>query len=537
MARFSLHRHVLASLIFGFVFGLRLITLVRLLDTPYGRPVTADMKFYADWARRITEGQWTDFHAFYGQPLYAYLLAAFFWVGGFQLFWIGLVQCLLDAAIAVLIFRIAMLVFAGSSSRSILIGLLAAIGWAFYEPAAAYCGLLIPTSFVVAIWWLVVWWILQRSAAARWPEWFSLAFLTGVVAMISAATLFLFALLVAAVFLHRCHGALLAATVGLVLGTAPAWMHNSFVARDPVFISAHGGLNFWIGNNPEANGYPKIPSGLPSEQAALLQASIDAAEMNAGHPLPRSAVSKYWSKKALNYIVANPAEWVALLGLKIKNFWNNFRYDDLSSMTAMRDAGIILPGIQFGLLAALGLPGAFFALRDARARWIVAVVGLQMIALLPVFVNERYRLPAAPGLLLLSAFFVTELWTRLHRRRWGPIATAGACLIISTVFVSMGPTDPALLSLDNYKTGQRQLIANDFGRAEKRLRLAAAAAVPPAEVAAMVARLFALSAGEKWNLGQRDAALMTIAAASRIEPADEKVRQVHDAIDAESLRP
>ncbi len=263
----------------------------------------------------------------------------------------------------------------------------------------------------------------------------------------------------------------------------------------------------------------RFQPNFPSDQALLLSESIRIAEQAAGHALPRSAVSKYWSAKASAYIAAEPLDWLALLGLKLKNFWSHFRYDDLGMITALRDAGIVLPGLHFGLVAALGLPGALFAFRYRKARWILAAIALQMIALLPAFVNERYRLPVAPALLLLGSFFLVELWDRATSwRAWRPLAFALAAVALSTWFVSRTPSDPALLSLDNFKAGRRQLLANDFARAEHRLRLAAAVAVPAPEVDRMVASLFVRSAREKWEAGDKANANRTLAEARRIDP-------------------
>ncbi len=527
MDRSFLRRQAPALWVFTLALVWRLMALARLSHSPYAAPITGDMKFYADWAERITAGQWTDFHAFYGEPLYAYLLAGLFALGGTP-FGVGLVQTIADAGTAVLILKIGELVFAQAGRRGLCIGLLAAFGWVLFTPAAAYCSLLIPTSLVVALWWFCVWWLLRRRACARWPEWFAIALLVGLSAMISATTLFLLPLFFAALIGRRDFAAL-AILAGMAVGTAPAWGHNLFIARDPVFLSAHGGLNLWIGNNAEANGYPKIPTGLPSEQALLLERSIQIAEAAAGHSLSRAAVSQFWSEKARHYIVTHFVDWLELLVVKIRNFWSNFQYDDLGSITALQDAGIVVPGLRFGLVAALGLSGALFAARNPQARWLIAAILLLMVALLPVFINERYRLPAVPGLLLFSAFFLSESQQRIAAARWRSLALAAIAFGASSLFVFLPHQDPALQSVDDYKAGQRELIANDFFPAEKRLRLAFAHIIPANEISPAVAQTFARAAREKWQAGQQEMARATVAAAVRIAPRNENLQQLRAA--------
>jgi hypothetical protein len=343
--------------------------------------------------------------------------------------------------------------------------------------------------------------------------------------MISAATLFILPLFFSALWRRRDFAAS-AVVAGIALGTAPAWTHNLVLAHDPVFLSAHGGLNLWIGNNPEANGYPRIPAGLPSEQSNLLQRSVEIPEAAAGHPLSRSAVSHFWSSKARHYIATQFFDWLGLLAVKTKNFWNNFQYDDLGSITALRDAGVIPPGLRFGLVAMLGLPGAFLAARLAKGRWLIAAVLLPLVALLPVFINERYRLPAVPGLLVLAAFFLSEAQRLLAAARWRALALTMVAAAASAIFVFLPPNDPALRSLDDYKAGRRELAANDFSHAETHLRLAFARALPASEVNRAIARALADSAREKWRAGEPDPARATLAAAIRIAPADETLRQL-----------
>ena len=45
-------------------------------------------------------------------------------------------------------------------------------------------------------------------------------------------------------------------------GTSPCW-NNCFIAHDRAFLSAHSGINFWIGNNPRdwLSAFPPVSAG------------------------------------------------------------------------------------------------------------------------------------------------------------------------------------------------------------------------------------------------------------------------------------
>ena len=466
--------------------GVRMLILSRFAASPHFWPATGDMKFYADWATRISQGQWTDGKAFYGLPGYAFCLAGIFKICGISPLMVGLIQVGLETFTSVLIFKIARFALAESQNRepttsANALGLLAALGWIFYLPAQTFSSILMPTAWVVAAFWSCVWWLVKgRPPVSRW-KWLALAAFVGLVAMMVATILFLIPLFLIAIVL-RTEGTkripkIAIATVlffaGLFAGTSPAWLHNYFVAKDPVLLSAHSGLNFWMGNNPDATGYPKIPSGLSAGQEGLLRDSITRAEEAAGHPLKRSEVSKYWSGKADAWVKENRGAWVALIGVKLRNFWNAFQYDDLSEITLLREAGVLTPGLSFGVVAALGLPGMLIAAwRLPRARWVVAAVLLQMCALMPVFITERYRLCAVPGLVIFAAFSIVEIWRALVDARW---LAAGAMVIAiggSAWFVSWPQRDPGLWALDPFNTGLKEMRVGHLELAQKKLEVA-----------------------------------------------------------------
>jgi tetratricopeptide (TPR) repeat protein len=480
-----------AQWLFLLTFAVRLFVLARLAQMPYFVPTGGDMKFYSDWGLRIAHGALTDHQSFYGLPGYAYILAILYKFLNFDKFWVsilaGLIQATADSCTALIIWKLAGEAFGkgndAGKARAQFISGVAAIAWAFYQPAQVFTAVLMPTSLAVAAFWFGVWILTKKreGAASMWKPWLPIGVLIGFVAMIVATVLFLVPLGWAAIWrdsrLRRWQrlGAMALLFGGVYIGTAPCWIHNYFIAHEPVMLSAHSGLNMYIGNNPDATGYPKMPSEMSASQSGMLADSITMAEKAEGRPLKHYEVSQYWSAKAHAWIAGHFTDWLRLLGRKFANFWNSFQYDDLSLITMYRDAGLLVPGVGFGVVAALAIPGLIFAVIRRRAGWIVTAVLLHMAALMPVFVTERYRLAAVPGLLLLAAFGIWELWASLSRAprpQWAP-AIGYACIgMLAAWWTASTPRDPGLYSLDFYNTGIQALNQEQYGEARHDLETA-----------------------------------------------------------------
>ncbi len=470
--------------VFAAVLLVRLFVLGRLAGSAFLLPTRGDMHFYDDWAQKVVGGQLTDHHAFYGLPGYAYLLAGLYKLCGYGPYVPELLQALLDAGTALLLYKISVaLAPQPNGRRGQIAGLMAAAAWAFCVPAQTYAAVLMPTAWFIFVFWFILWRIIKSQSAPDWWEALLLGLLVGLTATAIATILFLIPLLVCAIGLKpaipaRSHFRIVGCALvllGIAIGTSPCWLHNYFIARDRVFLSAHSGINFWIGNNPDANGYPRFPPGLRAGQAAMLQDSIDVAESVAGHPLKRGEVSQYWSAKARDYIADHPLAWLRLLGLKLRNFWSAFQYDDLSIITNMREQGVTFPGIYFGLLAALALPAMILTWNTARlGRWITGAIFLQMLALLPVFTTERYRLPIVPGLAVFAAFGLVTLFSNLAAGNVRPVLSYAMLLMVSTLFVSWPQRGLSLWALDAYNSGWQALESGNLSLAERKLELARA---------------------------------------------------------------
>lgn len=476
---FTKSRVPLAVWVFLLTLAVRMFVISGTIDSPIFLASSGDMRFYCDWALRIVAGHWTDGRAFYGLPGYPFFLAAIFRLTGFNPFIVEMLQALSEAGIAALIFELGREVVPGK--KGIVAGALASLGWIFFQPAQAFSAVLMPTTWLVLAFWAIVRWSMRTRSESLWRPWLWMGLLSGFVAMTVATILFVIPLpIVAAARNLRKPGAVLVAAVvliaGVFAGSSPCWLHNYVIAREPVFLSAHSGVNFWVGNNPVATGYPKMPPGLRASQEGMLKDSIRMAETAAGHKLSRVEISRFWSEKASRFIHDEPAKWRALMLRKLCNLWNAFQYDDLSLITMLDEDGILTPGLRFGVVAALAIAGLPLALRRyPRSRWVFAAVLLHMAALLPVFVTERYRLAAVPGLLLLAAIGLVDLWETVAWRNpgwWRWAAAYCAAAIVGAWFVSMPQRDSALWSLDCYNTGIKAMDAGELDRAMGKLERA-----------------------------------------------------------------
>lgn len=480
--------------------ALRWIALSRFAVSPFYLPEAGDMRFYHDWALRILAGQWSDGAAFYGLPGYAFFLAAVYAVAGVDPFWPGVVQCFLDAAIAGLVFVLAARATAPGDEPvgplGLIAGLLAGLGWALFVPAQTLAIILMPTTLgTLIIWSLALWFSNQTPPLATAPHpriraplvpWAIAGLVAGLGTTVVATVQFVLPLAIPAALTRFGRSVAAAAAVaalaaGTVVGTAPCWAHNWLIARDPVPLSAHAGLNFFIGNNPDANGYPKMPPGMRASQVGMLRDSIRIAEIDCGRPLRRSEVSAYWAEKAWAFIGGHPLAWLRLLAVKIRNLASAFQYDDINMIAPLRDRGVTFPGPNFGMVAALALPGLALALLPAtrggprrRARWLAGTTILYAAALLAVFITERYRLPIVPGLLAIAAADLCRFGDWVVHRRWPQAAGYAAALALAAWWVFIPQRDPALRTLEFYNSGIRALEAGDLATAAAKLERAAA---------------------------------------------------------------
>src|SRR4051812_23304713 len=139
--------------IFGLALLVRLAVLGLFSDSPHFGVQSGDMRFYHDWAVRILGGEWTDHHAFYGLPGYAFLLAGVYNIFGVHPGVMLTFQSLADACTALLVFRLARAIIPLYPRA---LAALAALGWVLFVPAQTFSAVLMPTVLAAACYWFCV---------------------------------------------------------------------------------------------------------------------------------------------------------------------------------------------------------------------------------------------------------------------------------------------------------------------------------------------------------------------------------------------
>ena len=102
----------------------------------------------------------------------------------------------------------------------------------------------------------------------------------------------------------RCGGVLRPA---LALVLVPVAARNAYVGGGFYITTSQFGPNFYIGNNPKADGtYQSLRFGRGAPEYER-QDATELAERALGRTLTPAEVSSYWTDQALDFIVSQPA--------------------------------------------------------------------------------------------------------------------------------------------------------------------------------------------------------------------------------------
>jgi tetratricopeptide (TPR) repeat protein len=415
---------------------LRLLVIIQLRGTPYSTmsPQFVDSWYYHRWAIDITRN-WIGTDVFFLRPIYPYLLALVYRLFGVRVIAVQLLQLVMAGVSCALLFNTTRRLFdrraaAWAGFGFALCGVLAA-----YTPALLYVELTILLTLVVI-------WLVEVDSARPWVR-----ALTGLAygLLVLCRPEFLLLLPVLTIWLLRRHerpaAVVLFATISIAT-VAVVPTRNWLVARDAVLFTAHSGVNFYYGNNPNADGtwqpVPELDQGLGFSHERLKQASRTVD----GKQLGWSTASSHWLQRGLQFVTRSPLAWLRLLGRKLLLLLADYEVpnDYYPELARAWSPVIRLMPVGFGLALALGSLGLVWSWPQRRRLVpVTGAIAVHLASALAFYVLSRLRAPLIPVLLIPAGYAAAQLAELVRQRRWPRLAagsTVAASILVGSLLLA-----------------------------------------------------------------------------------------------------
>jgi Tfp pilus assembly protein PilF len=429
-----------------FAFAVRLIHWLGTFSDPLTNHPRMDPLYHDTWARAIAGGKLAFDGPFFRAPLYAYVLGGIYAAGG-SIAAARLIGLLLGLATAFLIMRI------GKRTLGERVGLVAGGLWGIYPIALRYEGDLLVEGLFIFLTMAALLQYLRARANSCVKGSLLAGGLFGLAAITRPNILAFVALLPVVDWLaslregsplppgrnRRPIAGWVALAAGVLIPILPVTAHNWFVGHDRVPIASQGGVNFWIGNNPRADGFTAIVPGTRATWWGGHHDAVELAEAGAGRKLMPSEVSAYWFHAGWHFIATAPAAaarlalrklYLCFWGAEISNNEHIYflrRYSWPMRLTLWR-FGVFFP---FGILAPLGLVGMALAWkrRERGATVLASYVVIYAASVIAFFVCARFRLPIVPILLLFAVQGAMAIARR--PKQWATAAVIALVLLLN----------------------------------------------------------------------------------------------------------
>lgn len=397
----------------------RALYFVQIQGNPFFDAPIMDEAYHDAWAEEVAAGDLSSKIPFFRAPFYPFFLGAmykfvgrdFAFIRGFQL-----VLGALSPFLAYLLWiRLRPRDTQGAGFFATLTGLDSLLF--YYEADLLLESLLAPLSlgFCLAL--------AHAIERKTWPRWFAVGILMGVFT-ITRPNILLFAPIAFALALFGSRGMgspdarggrfslrwgeAFAVALGTCLIVLPVTSANWFLGGDRVLVASQGGLNFFLGNNEEANGWSATaPKIMRTDWWGGYEDAIQIAEKAEGRALRPSEVSKYWTRRAMEWWRENPGDGVLLTLKKSIYFLSGQEFSNNRNLDLFLEdyAPCAIPG-KYVLFVATPLAcwGMVIVWRRRRAvdRALVLYFLVYAATVILFFVTARYRIPIRPLILLFA---------------------------------------------------------------------------------------------------------------------------------------
>ncbi len=476
--KFEKKENYLPLLIFILAFGIRFIYLLGIRRLPLFEFPFEDALYNLDWAKEIVSGKLWAKAPFFRAPLYPFFLSFLIKVFGENLYVLRIIQMLFGSFSCVLIY------LTGSKIFNSKVALLSSIFACLYAPLIYFDLEFLDTFFIIFMDLLLIYLLLfaqKKPSPSR-------LFFSGVILGLSATArpnILLFAIFVPLwllfyfrkeISLKKIFTLILFFAIGLFLVILPVTLVNYFAGKDSVLISWQGGINFYLGNNPQASGYKAVAPGIRTTWYGIYYDGINLAEKLSDRKLKLSETSDFWFKQGFDFIFREPFAALKLYAKKITLFLSGYEISENPNIyffwsdprnllkPLLWKKLISFPG---GILLPLAWLGILLALKEwKKLSLVLGFIFTYMVSVILFFVNTRFRIPVIPFLLVFSAFAILRIIEQKE------VKTKITLIFVSILFIILGNIDltsqmaPVYEAQFHYILGNAYLKENSFQKAE-----------------------------------------------------------------------
>lgn len=361
--------------------------------------------------------EWKDSTTFtaeyFYQPFwYPFFLSVFYFLFGTTVLYVKIFQVFLGVGTCVLTYVNGAFIF---NKRT---GFLAGLIISLYGPLIFFEAELLSTG------WAAFWaaWMIYIFTKAKHSNNLSIIFITGMSTVLSVLirpTFILFSLS-ASVWLmliwrkdkHQEINAFIKTIVfiyGILILAFPVSLSNLNTTGNFSILPNSGGMNLYIGNNPNAPETTRIRPGIDWKR--LTEMPYTDNTMKAEKP------STYFYRKVLDYATQQPISFLKNMAHKTFRLlsWHEiprnidiYTFREWSSLLKTLVWHTPFWGFPFGLILPLAVTGAIFKYRRLPVP-LKLFMFLYPISLVMVFISARYRIPLIPAFSILAAAGITTI--------------------------------------------------------------------------------------------------------------------------------
>ncbi len=327
-------------------------------------------------------------------PLYEYFLAGIYKIFGHSYPAVWILQAILHAVSAYLIYLICLLVFAGLENKK-KIGLWAATIFGFYPDLIEISAMLMTETLYLFFACLMIYLFMFYVRNDGLKTFLLLSFVSGLAVLVRPPLLFFLPILFFYLYKKRDWGRAMIMAVILILVFVPWTIRNYKVYGEIMPFGTAGALNFWIGNHAGANG----------EQEAGAEIS-DYINKNSAVDVNKESMKQFKS-----FVLSNPGEFAKLTVLRINKYFSVLRPMGFWFYTSgWRQILFVFSSAIFSFLVFILSFGGIIKslkLKNEYINYLAAFTIATPLILFITVVETRYRFQIYPLLAIFSAYFIS----------------------------------------------------------------------------------------------------------------------------------